>query len=66
MAHEYAKSYEKKEVILPEMFKRHAVLFSDKEARKFPPLCPYDYKIELTEDAPVQFNMRQYPMSAKE
>ena len=66
MAHEYAKSHTKGEVTLPEQFKCHAALFSDKEAKKFPPSRPYNHKIKLTEDAPAQFNMRMYPMSAKE
>ena len=66
MAHEYAKSHAKGEVTLPEQFKRHAALFSDEEAKKFPPSRPHDHKIELIEDAPAQFNMRMYPMSAKE
>jgi hypothetical protein len=66
MAHEYAKSHRKEEVTLPEIYKRHAALFSDEEAKKFPPSRPYNHKIELTEDAPAQFNMCQYPMSTKE
>ena len=37
MAHEYAKSHQKEEVKLPDEFKRHAALFSDEEAKKFPP-----------------------------
>jgi hypothetical protein len=37
MAHEYAKSHTKEEITLPERFKRHAALFSDEEAKKFPP-----------------------------
>jgi hypothetical protein len=37
MAHEYAKNHEKKKITLPERFKRHAALFSDEEAKKFPP-----------------------------
>jgi hypothetical protein len=66
MAHEYAKQHGKEEVTLPEIYKRHAALFSDEEAKKFPPSRPHDHKIELTADAPAQFNMRQYPMSTKE
>jgi hypothetical protein len=37
MAHEYAKSHAKEEITLPEEFKHHATLFSDEEAKKFPP-----------------------------
>ena len=66
MAHEYAKTHAKEEVKLPDRFKCHAMLFSDEEAKKFPPSRPHDHKIELMEDAPAQFNMRMYPLSAKE
>ena len=66
MAHEYAKSHAKEEVVLPERFKRHAALFSDEDAKKFLPSCPHDHKIELTDKAPAQFNCKIYPMSAKE
>ena len=37
MAHQYAVEHGQQEVTLPEEFKRHAALFSDKEANKFPP-----------------------------
>jgi hypothetical protein len=37
MAHKYAKSHAKEEIMLPEEFKHHAALFSDEEAKKFPP-----------------------------
>jgi hypothetical protein len=66
MAHEYAKTHAKEEIQLPNQFKCHAALFSDEEAKKFPPSRPHDYKIELTNAAPAQFNMRMYLMSAKE
>ena len=66
MAHEYAKSHQKEEVKLPDEFKRHAALFSDEEAKKFPPSRPHDHKIELMDKAPAQFNCKMYPMSAKD
>ena len=66
MAHQYASTHGKAEVTLPAEFQRHAALFSDKEAKKFPPSRPYDHKIELTDAAPAQFNCKMYPMSAKE
>jgi hypothetical protein len=66
MAHEYAKSHAKEKIVLPEEFKRHAALFSDEEAKKFPPSRPHDYKIELTDKAPATFNMKMYPMSNKD
>ena len=66
MAHKYAKQHKKEEVKLPDEFKRHAALFSDEDAKKLPPSQPHDHKIELTADAPVKFNMKMYPMSAKD
>jgi hypothetical protein len=66
MAHEYAKSHAKEKITLPEEFKRHATLFSDEEAKKFPLSQPHDHKIELTDKAPATFNMKMYPMSNKD
>ena len=63
MAHEYADKHGKEEVTLPKEFQRHAALFSDEEAKKFPPSRPHDHKIELTADAPAKFNCKLYPMS---
>jgi len=63
MAHEYAKQHAKEEVTLPEEFKQHAKLFSDEEAKKFPPSHPHDHKIELMPEAPDKFNCKLYPMS---
>ena len=66
MAHQYVKTHKKEEVKLPEEFKEHEALFSDEEAKKFPPSRPWDHKIELTADAPFSFNCKIYPMSIKE
>jgi hypothetical protein len=38
MAHKYTKSHAKEEVVLSPQFKCHAVLFLDKEVKKFLPL----------------------------
>jgi hypothetical protein len=37
MAHKYAEENLKEQVTLPEEFKQHMALFSDKEAKTFPP-----------------------------
>jgi len=63
MAHEYAKQHAKEEVTLPKEFQRHAKLFSDKEAKKFPPSQPHNHKIELTAEALAKFNCKLYPTS---
>jgi hypothetical protein len=64
MAHKYIEE-NKKEVKLSEEFKQHAALFSNEEARKFPPSCKWDHKIKLTEHVPTSFNCKVYPMSQK-
>jgi len=67
MAHKYATEHAKAEVILPDKFKRHAALFLDEEAKKFPPSRGEgDYKIELTAEAPEKSNCKLYPMSLKD
>jgi len=37
MAHHYTEEHGKQEVTLPEEFKHHMALFSDEEAKAFPP-----------------------------
>jgi len=67
MAHKYATEHAKAEVTLPDKFRRHAALFSDEEAKKFPPSRGEgDHKIELTAEAPEKFNCKLYPMSLKD
>ena len=66
MAHKYTEDNKKEEVQLPEEFKQHAALFSNKEASKFPPSQEWDHKIELTEHVPASFNCKVYPMLHKE
>jgi hypothetical protein len=66
MAHEYTKTHTKEEVKLPECFKCHVALFSDEEAKKFPLSRPHNHKIELTDKAPASFNMKMYPILAKD
>jgi len=66
MAHKYVEQYKKEEITLPEEFKQHTALFSDEEAKKFPPSRPCDHKIELTAEAPAKFNCKTYPMSLKD
>jgi hypothetical protein len=65
-AHKYEAEHGTQEVTLPQEFKCHTALFSDEEAKKFPPSRPWDHKIELTDNAPAKFNCKIYPMSLKE
>ena len=67
MAHCYTEEHSKQEVTLPEEFKHHTALFSDKEAKAFPPgRGEGDHKIELLENAPPSFNCKVYPLSKGE
>jgi len=67
MAHKYATENTKTEVTLPDKFKHHAALFSDKEAKKFPLAHGEgDHQIKLTANAPEKFNCKLYPMSLKD
>jgi len=67
MVHKYATEHAKAEVTLPDKFKRHATLFSDEEAKKFPlSRREGDHKIKLTAEAPEKFNCKLYPMSLKD
>jgi len=67
MAHKYATENTKAEVTLPDKFRRHTMLFSDKEAKKFPLVHREgDHKIKLTAEAPEKFNCKLYPMSLKD
>jgi len=67
MAHKYDQEHGKEEVKLPEQFKCHEPLFSDEEAKAFPPARGEgDHKIELLETAPKSFNCKVYPLSQGE
>ena len=66
MAHKYNEQHKKEEIVLPKEFQRHALLFSNEEAKKFPPSRSCDHKIELTANAPDKFNCKTYPMILKD
>ena len=67
MAKEYAAKHGTKEVTLPEQFSRHAALFSDEEAQKFPPdRGEGNHRIVLKEEAPDKFNCKVYPLGRRE
>ena len=64
MAHRYTEEHGKQEVTLSKEFKRHMALFSDEEAKAFPPTQGEgDHKIKLLETAPTSFNCKVYPLS---
>jgi len=67
MAHKYDQENAKEEVKLPKEFEQHENLFSDEEAKAFPPARGEgNHKIELLETAPRSFNCKVYPLSRGE
>src|SRR5487761_1191177 len=52
------------ESTIPEKYKRHAFIFSEEEAKRFPPERPgYDHQIKLKPSAPDTINCKIYPAS---
>jgi RNase H-like domain found in reverse transcriptase/Reverse transcriptase (RNA-dependent DNA polymerase) len=55
-----------KEVVIPEEYWRHEVVFSEEGAKHFPPVCPEDMKIKLEADAPKTINCKTYNLAEEE
>ena len=51
---------------IPKEYRRHAKVFSEEEARRFPPERSEDMTITLTPDAPKELNCKVYPLSRDE
>src|SRR5487761_1679830 len=52
------------EATIPEKYKQHAFIFSEEEAKRFPPERPgYDHQIKLKPLAPDTINCKIYPAS---
>jgi hypothetical protein len=51
---------------LPEEYQRHAIVFSEEAAKRFPPSRPEDHAIKLKEGAPVEINCKIYPLTRPE
>jgi hypothetical protein len=50
-------------VAIPEEYQRHAKVFSEEEARRFPKSSPWDHTIELKEGAPKALDCKIYPIT---
>ncbi len=48
---------------IPEEYQRHAKVFDEKEADRFPPKREEDHAINLKEDAPAVLDCKIYPLS---
>jgi hypothetical protein len=50
-------------ITLPLEYQRHARIFSDEEAQRFPPSRPWDHAINLKPDTPDTINCEVYPLA---
>jgi hypothetical protein len=50
-------------ITLPSEYQRHARIFSDEEAQRFPPSRPWDHAINLKPDTPDTINCKVYPIA---
>jgi Reverse transcriptase (RNA-dependent DNA polymerase) len=71
VAQQWAQKEDKTKVHLtldtiPKEYRRHAKVFSEEEARRFPPERSEDMTITLTSDAPKELNCKVYPLSRDE
>jgi hypothetical protein len=61
-----AEKGQKLEAQLPEKYQRHAVVFSEEAAKRFPPSQPEDHAIKLKPGAPQEINCKVYPLTKPE
>jgi hypothetical protein len=61
----YDSSKVNTEETIPPKFAKHKKVFSEQEAKRFPPKRPWDHRINLTNNAPEQINGKIYPLSQK-
>jgi hypothetical protein len=71
IAQEWAQKADKDKIHLtidtiPKEYRRHQKVFSEEEARHFPPARSEDMTIKLTPDAPTELNCKVYPLSKDE
>src|ERR1700751_1546323 len=66
MTEEYQKEKLKEETTIPPEFRRYTKVFSEEEARKFPPDRNPNAVIELLPGAPEQLNCKVYPLTKEE
>ena len=61
-------AYKEKKLTMdvPKEYRRHAKVFSEMEAKHFPPSRPEDHAIKLKEGAPDTMNCKVYPLTQAE
>jgi Reverse transcriptase (RNA-dependent DNA polymerase) len=63
---EVAKKRTLQDAEVPLEYQRHAVVFSEKAAHRFPPSRPKDHAIQLKPDAPDMIKCKTYPLTKPE
>jgi hypothetical protein len=71
IAQQWAQEVEKGKVYLtletiPEEYRQHTKVFSEEEAKRFPPDCKENMTIKLKDDAPDVINCKIYPLTKDE
>jgi len=66
MAHDYQKSKPRIDISIPTEFQKYAKVFSEEEARKFPPDRNPNTVIELLPGTPEQLNCKVYTLTRQE
>ena len=67
MAHEHDAGKEQVPFEVPPQFQRYKKVFSEEEAKRFPPdRAPFNVEIKLKKDAPDQLNCKIYPLTKQE
>jgi hypothetical protein len=61
----YNKTKVNTEQTIPVEYQRHAKVFSETEATRFPLLRPWDHQIKLTNNTPTTINSKVYPLPTK-
>jgi len=66
MVHDYHQDKPKVDISIPPEFQKYSKVFSEEEARKFPPDRNPNTVIELLPGAPEQLNCKVYPLTRQE
>ena len=54
------------DVVLPEVYKKYASVFSEEKAQQFPPSCSWDHVIDFKSREPDAIDCKVYPMTHTE
>jgi hypothetical protein len=63
---EAAKKRTPQDAEVPKEYQRHAVVFSEEAAHRFPPSRPKDHAIQLKPEAPDMIKCKTYPLTKPE